>query len=80
MKNICSICAICIVRPMLFGMTMPTYASNIPIIGSIFEMFNYKTFENYDKYALDLNITKESNGLKITINKVVYDEIQFLHC
>ena len=76
LKNICSICAICIVGTMLFGMAMPTYASNIPIIGSIFEMFNYKTFENYDKYASDLNISKESNGLKMTINKVVYDEIE----
>ncbi|SFC76976.1 DUF4179 domain-containing protein [Clostridium uliginosum] len=75
-KKICSICAICIVGTLLFGITMPTYASNIPIIGSILEKFNYKTYENYDKYASDLNITKESNGLKVTVNKVVYDEIE----
>lgn len=75
LKKVCSICVVCIIGTILFGLTMPTYASNIPIIGNIFEMFNYKTFENYDKYASDLNITKESNGLKMTINKVVYDEI-----
>lgn len=75
-KNICSICACFIGITLLLGMAMPTYASNIPIIGSIFQIFNKKTYENYDKYASDLNITKESNGLKMTINKVVYDGIE----
>ncbi|MDR3597601.1 DUF4179 domain-containing protein [Clostridium sp.] len=75
-KKVCSICACCVGITLFLGMAMPTYASNIPIIGSIFKMFNYKTYENYDKYASDLNITKESNGVKMTINKVVYDEIE----
>lgn len=75
-KKVCSICVCCVSITLFLGMAMPTYASNIPIIGSIFKMFNYKTYENYDKYASDLNITKESNGVKMTINKVVYDEIE----
>lgn len=68
--------ASCIGVTLLFGMTMPSYISNMPIIGSIFKMFNNKAYENYDKYASDLNMTKESNGLKMTVNKVVYDEVQ----
>lgn len=75
-KKVCSICACCVSITLFLGMAMPTYASNIPIIGSIFKMFNYKTYENYDKYSSDLNITKESNGVKMTISKVVYDEIK----
>ena len=75
-KKIGSICAICVTVTIILGIAMPAYASNIPIIGSIFQMFHYKTYENYDKYASDLNITKESNGLKMTINKVVYDSLE----
>lgn len=75
-KKVSGICLIFIIGTLLLGMAMPTYASNIPIIGSIFKMFNYKTYENYDKYSSDLNITKESSGLKITINKVVYDGLE----
>lgn len=73
LKKISSICSILIICTLLFGITIPTYASNIPIIGNIFKIFNDKAYENYDKYTSDLNITKESNGLKMTINKVVYD-------
>lgn len=75
-KKVCSICVCCVAITLFLGMAMPTYASNIPIIGSIFKMFNYKIYENYDKYASDLNIAKENNGVKMTINKVVYDEIE----
>ncbi|BCZ47653.1 hypothetical protein psyc5s11_37200 [Clostridium gelidum] len=75
-KKVGSICVICVTATIILGIAMPAYASNIPIIGSILKMFNYKTYENYDKYASDLNITKESNGLKITINKVVYDGLE----
>jgi hypothetical protein len=75
-KKACCILVSCIGVTLLLGMAMPTYASNIPIIGNIFKMFTNKTYENYDEYASDLNITKESSGLKMTIDKVVYDEVQ----
>lgn len=75
-KKIASICSIFIIGTLVLGMSMPTYASNIPIIGNIFKIFYYKGYENYDKYASDLNITKESSGLKITVNKVVYDGLE----
>lgn len=55
------------------GMTMPAYAQNIPIIGSIFKLLDNGFYEEYDKYASDINITKESNGVKVTISSIVYD-------
>lgn len=72
-KKISGICAACIAGVILFGITMPIYAGNIPILGSIFDIYHSKQYENYDKYATDLNITKEYNGVRVTINKVVYD-------
>lgn len=59
----------------LFGFSVTPYAKNIPVLRNIYETFNRKTYENYDKYASDINITKKSNGVGITINKVIYDGI-----
>lgn len=75
-KKVSGICAACLAGTILFGVTMPTYAQNIPVLGKIFEVFHDVRYENYDKYASDLNVTKESNGYKVTINKVVYDTIE----
>ncbi|TBX13226.1 DUF4179 domain-containing protein [Clostridium perfringens] len=74
-KKASGICAACIAGTIIFGVTMPTYAQNIPILGKIFERFDSRIYENYDKYASDLNITKESNGYRVTINKIVYDTL-----
>lgn len=74
-KLIISISAASLACFILIGVTMPTYASKLPIIGSIFEAFNSLRYKNYDEYASDINITKESNGVKITIGKVIYDGI-----
>lgn len=74
-KKVSGICAACIAGTLIFGVTMPTYAQNIPVIGKIFEIFNSEIYENYDKYASDLDVTKESNGYRVTINKIVYDTI-----
>ncbi|ELC8442244.1 DUF4179 domain-containing protein [Clostridium perfringens] len=71
-KKVSRICAACIAGTLIFGVTMPTYAQNIPVIGKIFEMFND---EKYDKYASDLDVTKESNGYRVTINKILYDSL-----
>lgn len=74
-KKASGICAACIVGTIILGVTMPTYAQNIPVLRKIFERFDSMTYENYDKYASDLNITKESNGYRVTINKIVYDTL-----
>ncbi|WP_238882965.1 DUF4179 domain-containing protein [Clostridium sp. YIM B02551] len=56
-----------------FGFAMPTYAQNIPIIGSIFKLLDRGQYTNYDKYASDINVTKSDNGVSITITSIVYD-------
>lgn len=75
-KKISGICAALIAGTLIVGITMPAYADEIPILGSIFKMFKRDEYKNYDKYSSDLNITKESNGLKVTIDKIVYDGIE----
>ncbi|MED4402647.1 DUF4179 domain-containing protein [Metabacillus fastidiosus] len=59
-----------------FGLAFPTYASQVPIIGDIFRFLdNDRTglYDNYKEYANELNVTKESNGVKITVNDAVFD-------
>ncbi|WP_411169378.1 DUF4179 domain-containing protein [Clostridium sp. MB05] len=75
-RNVVGICASLLVIAMIFGSTITTYASKLPIIANILEIFKSNRYENYDKYSSDLNITKESNGIKTTINKVIYDGIE----
>ncbi len=48
-KKASGICAACIAGTIIFGVTMPTYAQNIPILGKIFERFDSRIYENYDK-------------------------------
>ncbi|GIN96597.1 ECF-type sigma factor negative effector [Siminovitchia terrae] len=59
-----------------FGLTFPTHASNVPIIGDIFRFLdNGRTglYENYKEYSTEMNLSQESNGIKVTINDAVYD-------
>lgn len=71
-KKVASIAAIFLSAGLL-GFSVTPYARNIPVLRSIYETFNRKTYENYDKYASDINITKESKGIRVTIDKVIYD-------
>lgn len=73
-KKVASIAAI-FLGVGLLGFSVTPYAKNIPVLRNIYDTFNRKTYENYDKYASDINITKKSNGVGITINKVIYDGI-----
>lgn len=75
-KNVAGICIALLTIFIVLSSSLTTYASNIPIISSVLEIFKSNRYENYDKYLSDLNIIKESNGIKITINKVVYDGIE----
>ena len=72
-KNIASITTVCIAITIILGFTLPTYAGDLPILRNIVDYFTDSRYKNYDKYASDLNISKESKGITITINKVIYD-------
>ena len=72
-RNISAIMSACIAITIILGFTLPTYAGDLPILRNIVDYFKSSRYKNYDKYASDLNISKESNGITITINKVIYD-------
>jgi len=77
-KNIAAASIIIVLSFTTFGITFPTYASNIPVIGDIFRYLKNKDtgsslYDNYQEYSTSMNTTKESNGINITINDAIYD-------
>ena len=58
------------------GITNPAYAAEIPIVGDIFRLLDNGRTGVYDKYkenANEINVTKESNGVSITIKDAIFD-------
>ncbi len=58
------------------GMAFPAYAEKIPFLASVFERFNDDNkyvFKDYEEFATDIGVTKESNGISITVTDAVYD-------
>ncbi|AJH83390.1 MULTISPECIES: DUF4179 domain-containing protein [Bacillus cereus group] len=58
------------------GIGFPTYAGGLPIVGDIFRFLdNGRTglYENYKEFSTELNMTRDSNGVKVTINDAVFD-------
>ena len=58
------------------GIINPTYAAGIPIIGDIFRFLDNGRTGMYDLYkenSNEINITKENNGVHITIRDAVFD-------
>ncbi|PEJ10827.1 DUF4179 domain-containing protein [Bacillus wiedmannii] len=58
------------------GIGFPTYAGGLPLVGDIFRFLdNGRTglYENYKEFSTELNMTRESNGVKVTINDAVFD-------
>lgn len=58
------------------GLTFPTYASSIPVVADIFRFLdNGRTglYDEYKEYSTEMNMTKESNGIKVTINDAIFD-------
>ena len=67
---------ICGLSVSALGIAFPAYAGNVPVIGDIFRFLdNGRTgiYDNYQEYSSTVNMTKESNGVKITINDAIYD-------
>ncbi|WCN38759.1 DUF4179 domain-containing protein [Aneurinibacillus uraniidurans] len=54
----------------------PTYAERIPLIGNIFKFLDEGRsglYDNYQENAHEMNMTKERNGIGITIKDAVFD-------
>lgn len=55
----------------------PTFAEKLPYIGNIFDLFvndERYIFEEFDKHSTDIGVTKENNGVSITVTNAVYDK------
>ncbi|MGM9949011.1 MAG: DUF4179 domain-containing protein [Lysinibacillus sp.] len=58
------------------GIAFPAYAEKIPFLSNVFQLFNDESnyvFEGYEEFATDIGVTKESNGISITVTDAVYD-------
>lgn len=58
----------------LFGLSFTANAEKIPVIGNIFKFFDHVgLYDNYKENANEINMTKESNGVKMTVNDAIFD-------
>lgn len=63
------------------GVTFPTQASNIPVIGDLFKFFGGDKgalYSNYKEFSTEKSISDESNGINITIKDAIFDGNSFL--
>lgn len=75
-KNIAAAAMVVGLSTAALGLAFPAYAGNIPVIGDIFKFLdNDRTgmYDSYKEFSTELNLTQESNGIKMTINDAVYD-------
>lgn len=58
----------------LFGLSFTTFAHEIPILSNIFQLFGgEKLYADYENSAEIIGETRESSGVAITMNEVVFD-------
>lgn len=76
-KNFLKVAAFAVAIITCFSVAFPTYARNSPILKSVFELLSEKNLvdKGYVEYSSDLNLSDVSNGVKVTINGIVYDGI-----
>ena len=71
-----ALCCVVIGSVGAVGIKNPAYAAEIPIVGDIFRLLDNGRTGIYDKYkenANEINVTKESNGVAITIKDAIFD-------
>lgn len=59
-----------------FGVAFPTLAAKLPIVGNLFESFvddKSYVFDKFADHASGIGVTKESNGISVTVTDAVYD-------
>jgi len=74
-RNVLAAAASVFVSLLVLGFVFPGYASQIPLIGRIFEVFetNYRDYSPLQEFAHDVSITGETHGMSITIEETVFD-------
>ena len=69
-----SIIASVILAGSIAGLSTTTYANDIPILGSIFKLFNSNnSYVAYEHHAQKLHLVQESNGIKVSITDAIFD-------
>ena len=71
-----ALCCVVIGSVGAIGITNPAYAAEIPVVGDIFRLLDNGRTGVYDKYkenANEINVTRKSNGVEITIKDAIYD-------
>lgn len=74
-KHSSSIAAILTITTLLF-ISNPAIASKLPFLGDIFKYLNSdieKIYETYSEYSTEINISKESNGIRVTLKDAIFD-------
>ena len=58
-----------------FSIAFPAIAAQMPIISSMFSLFQGQSqvVNDYAPYTSEIGMTKESNGVKVTVTDAVYD-------
>ncbi|MGN7386005.1 DUF4179 domain-containing protein [Sporosarcina sp. SAFN-015] len=75
-RNLSVAAAFFIASGITFGAAFPALAAKLPIVGNFFEQFvdhDDYVFEKFDSFATDIGVTKESNGIAVTVTDAVYD-------
>ncbi|MED3572325.1 DUF4179 domain-containing protein [Cytobacillus praedii] len=75
-KNVAAAAILCGLSVTAIGLTMPAYAGSIPVIGDIFRFLdNGRTglYDDYKEYSTEINMTDDSNGIKVTLNDAIFD-------
>ena len=69
---------IIVVGTTMAGVINPELVSTIPIVGDVFEYFNYGLYkqasDKYEELGKDVNLTIEDNDVKVIVNKVIIDD------
>jgi len=76
-RNLSVAAAFLLATGITFSAAFPALAAKLPIVGNFFEQFidhDDYVFENFDSFSTDIGVTKESNGIKVTVTEAVYDK------
>lgn len=77
-KKVVTAAAIMLISITGLSIVFPAYARNLPVVESVFQFLSDKNMidKDYVNYKSDLNLSKTSNGVTVTINSIVYDGIE----
>jgi hypothetical protein len=58
------------------GFSFPQAASQLPVIGNLFTLFDEEKtgfYDDYEVHSTPLNLVEESNGIKVMLNNAIFD-------